>query len=172
MAQTRFVSRNSRGGNRNAYRSCVDAAVLSAGHDVALADNPQTLGEGLVLGGRITSDDGRDGLHLLRLELKEQENKSVESPLHSCRHRGVSHIETGRGGPDTVASGADDGGLVNMTGANQATQKPPSVSHFVWINRRNRSRSEWVTSCRYKLRRRGTMLASLFLSSALSNEVP
>jgi hypothetical protein len=51
------------------YRSGVDTPVLGSGHNVTLAGNVETLSESLVLGSRVTADDGRDGLHLLRLEL-------------------------------------------------------------------------------------------------------
>jgi len=80
-------------------RSCVDAAALGAGHNESLATNKETLGESAVLGLVVTAHNGGDGLHLLGL-----------------------HVEARRSSPDTVTSSADDGGLVDVAGANEAIE--------------------------------------------------
>lgn len=58
-----------RGEGGLSYRSCVNAAVLGAGHDEALAADVQTLAESLVFCVGVAVHDGRDNLHLFRLEL-------------------------------------------------------------------------------------------------------
>jgi hypothetical protein len=78
-------------------RSSVDAPVLSSGHDISLTSDVETFGKSLVLGLLVTANNVRDGLHLFRLEL-----------------------EVGRSSPDAVTSGADDGTLVDVTGADEA----------------------------------------------------
>jgi hypothetical protein len=101
-----------------AYQSRIDAAVLSASHNEAIASNEQTIGEGGVFGLVVTSKDGRDALHLLRLQLR-----GCQSVLRGIWGvRGISHVEAGGSGPDTIARDDDDGGRVDVAGANQAIE--------------------------------------------------
>lgn len=51
------------------YRSSVDTSAVSSGHDISLTGDVETFGKSLVLGLFVTANNGRDGLHLLRLEL-------------------------------------------------------------------------------------------------------
>lgn len=59
-------------GGKDSYRSRIDAAVLGAGHDEALAAHEETFSKGLILGGTVAGHDGGDELHLLGLELHLQ----------------------------------------------------------------------------------------------------
>lgn len=78
-------------------RSRVNASVFGSGYDVSLTANKETLGKSLVLGSGVTVDNSGNGFHLLGLDL-----------------------ETGRGSPDAVSGGADDGALGDVTGADEA----------------------------------------------------
>jgi hypothetical protein len=51
------------------YRSSVNTSALSSGHDISLTGDVETIGKSLVLGLVVTANNGRDGLHLFRLEL-------------------------------------------------------------------------------------------------------
>lgn len=62
--------------------------------------------------------------------------------------RGGSYVEAGGGCPDAVASGADDGGLVEVAGGNQAGDGQPYPRSFLYITCGR-------TLCRCKLLSRG-----------------
>lgn len=100
---------------KGSYRSRVDAAVLGAGHDEAVTNDVQPIGESLILGTVVAPDNGGDDLHLSGGDL-------ADIPLACMEFEGWegSYVETGGSCPDAVASGADDGGLVDVAGANEA----------------------------------------------------
>ena len=124
-------------GAEETYLASVYAPLVDSRNYVARASNKQALREGLVCRGAAALarflDDAGDGLELRGSELEKGTLGSACFRLHidtrRCGHtrstasdevRVESYVETLGCRPDAVASDADDAGLVDVAGANQA----------------------------------------------------
>lgn len=113
------------------YLAGVDAALIVLGEHESLASNVQTLGESLVDGGLVAAHNACNVLHLLGADLLFPPNTYAGQPS-SCPTivtngpsdlppiLGSSYRVSCSGCPSAVASNANDGALVNVTGADKA----------------------------------------------------
>lgn len=144
------------------YLARVDASiVLDPGDDVSVAGNVESLGLCLCRGGFGSVQDIGKVLHLLGCDLERP--SALALPIRSVDRgcvchgvivssyhlrlewRGRKYRESTRSSPAAVAGGADDGGLVNVAGANEAL----SMSVIARVV----DRGSWYrTWCQHKLR--------------------
>lgn len=126
---------SSRRGDTEAYRAAVHAATLDLRRDKTLPSDVHSFPKGLCQSFGLAIHDGCDFLQLLGLQLpptyssvSQPHFTALLSPTPSplahldcpARTKGNAYRKVGACGPNAVASQADDCGLVDVTGGDEA----------------------------------------------------